>query len=73
MSEGAGMPKTVSAARQSGIYECSRCGSRKTVNRGRKFPPCNDDGAVNWELVEATTKAPKRKGKKGGILDFLFG
>jgi hypothetical protein len=31
-----------------------------------------DDGAVNWELMEATTKAPRKKGKKGGILDFLF-
>jgi len=50
----------------SGIYRCTGCGRKVTVNRGKRLPACHGD----WEIFERTTK--KSKKQKGGFFDSLF-
>lgn len=56
----------------SGVYQCSRflCGKRKTVSRGKRLPPCSC-GHQEWQVLTATTKPRKKKGK--GFLESLWG
>jgi hypothetical protein len=58
-------------APESGIYACTAlfCGTRRTIARGRKFPPC-PKGHKDWELSVQTTKSRGRKQK--GFLDSLL-
>lgn len=64
------MPKSGAKAKRSGVYECSSCGKQKIARAGKRIAPCTCGGG-GWNLVTATSKA--RKGKKGGLLGFLFG
>ena len=73
------MPKPGKKATRSGIYRCTECGVRKTIQRSKRLPPCGC-GRTEWRLVSSTTKAPRKKAakKKGrkkdkGLLDLLFG
>jgi hypothetical protein len=68
------MPKAGSKAARAGIYECTYCGEEITLRRGTKIPPCRCRNG-DWRVLRATTPAPrkKRRKKRGGFLDSIFG
>ena len=65
------MPKSGSKASRSGVYECRSCGKQKVGRAGSRIAPCTCGGG-DWNLVAATSKAPRKKKKKSGFFS-LFG